>query len=227
MGGTNLILGPESSVRLGNINCLSPNGISYSFDDRANGYSRGEGIGVVVLKPISKALNDGDTIRAVIRATGANQDGRTVDIAQPKQAAQEAMTRSTYASAGLSMEPTRYIEAHGTGTAVGDPVEIAALQSTFSRSRSKEDPLYIGAVKSNIGHTEATSGVASLIKAILVLEEAIIPGNAWFEKPNRNIDMRSGMIKVSILPWRLTDTDPYSFPHPHHPGRPLAFVGHL
>lgn len=189
---------PESSVSLGNIGCLSPDGISYSFDHRANGYSRGEGIGVVVIKPLDKAIADGDMIRAVIRATGANQDGRTVDIAQPSQSAQAALILETYASAGLSMGPTRYIEAHGTGTAVGDPIEIGSIQSAFQASRSKGDPLFIGAVKSNIGHLEATSGMAGLFKAVLALEKGIIPGNIWFESPNPRINMKDSFINVGL-----------------------------
>lgn len=198
VGGCNLILTPESSISLGNIGCLSPDGISHSFDHRANGYSRGEGIGVVVIKPLDKALADGDMIRAVIRATGANQDGRTVDIAQPSQSAQTALIRETYTSAGLSMGPTRYIEAHGTGTPVGDPIEIGSIQSAFKASRSKEDPLFVGAVKSNIGHLEAASGIAGLIKAVLTLEKGIIPGNIWFERSNPRMNMKDPFIKVSL-----------------------------
>lgn len=188
---------PETSIGLGNIGCLSPDGISHSFDHRANGYSRGEGIGVVIIKPLDKALRDGDMIRAVIRATGTNQDGHTVDIAQPSQAAQVALIRKTYASAGLSMEPTRYIEAHGTGTLVGDPIELGSIQSAFQGSRSQKDPLFVGAVKSNIGHLEATSGIAGLIKAVLTLERGVIPGNIWFEKPNPRINMTDSFIHVS------------------------------
>lgn len=199
VGGCNLILTPDSSISLGNIGCLSPDGISYSFDHRANGYSRGEGIGVVVLKPLDKALADGDMIRAVIRATGANQDGRTVDIAQPSQSAQTTLIRDTYTSAGLSMGPTRYIEAHGTGTPVGDPIEIGSIQSAFKASRSEEDPLFVGAVKSNIGHLEAASGIAGLIKAVLTLEKGIIPGNIWFERANPRMNMKNSFIKVSLL----------------------------
>ena len=151
----------------------------------------------MVLKPLSEAVQNGDMIRAVIRATGANQDGRTVDIAQPSQAAQAALIRETYASSNLSMRPTRYIEAHGTGTAVGDPIEIGSIQSAFETSRSKDDPIFVGAVKSNIGHLEATSGMAGLIKAVLVLEKGVIPGNIWFERPNPRINMKDSFIKVS------------------------------
>lgn len=152
----------------------------------------------MVLKLLDKAIADGDMIRAVIRATGANQDGRTVDIAQPSQSAQAALIRETYASAGLSMGPTRYIEAHGTGTPVGDPIEISSIQSAFKASRSEEDPLFVGAVKSNIGHLEATSGIAGLFKAVLTLEKGIIPGNIWLESPNPRINMKDSVIKVSL-----------------------------
>ncbi|KAK3324470.1 fatty acid synthase S-acetyltransferase [Cercophora scortea] len=188
VGGCNLFYGADSIATLAHMNFLSTDGVCYSFDHRANGYSRGEGFGFVVLKMLSDALRDGDTIRAVIRATGSNQDGRTPGITNPSSEAQEALIRETYARAGLDLKTTRYFEAHGTGTPVGDPLEARAMGSAFKDERSVEQPLIVGAVKSNIGHLEGASGIAGLIKATLVLEHGVIPPNIWFEKPNPKID---------------------------------------
>jgi acyl transferase domain-containing protein len=123
---------------------LSPDGKSYSFDQRANGYGRGEGTGAIVVKRLSDALRDGDTIRAVIRSTGQNQDGRTpLGIMQPSSDAQSKLILNTYAKRSLSLEPTRYFEAHGTGTPVGDPIEVNALGEVFRSVRTVDDPLYV------------------------------------------------------------------------------------
>ena len=183
---------------LTDLNFLSPDSKCYSFDHRANGYSRGEGIGVVVIKPLSKALQDNDTIRAVIRATGSNQDGRTPGITQPSSKAQERLIRETYDAAGLDLSATRYFEAHGTGTAIGDPLEAGAIHSTFSESRTQDEPLYVGALKANIGHLEGASGIAGIIKTILVLEKGVIPPNIWFERPNPKIRLDKWNIKVRV-----------------------------
>lgn len=121
---------------------LSPDSRCWSFDHRGNGYGRGEGIGMVVVKRISDALRDGDTIRAVIRSTGSNQDGRTPGITQPSMESQEALILATYEKAGLNPGLTRFFEAHGTGTPVGDPIEARAIGSVFREYRSAQDPLY-------------------------------------------------------------------------------------
>jgi len=141
--GCNLIFSPDWIHLLSNMNMLSPDYRCYSFDSRANGYSRGEGFGVLILKRLSVAIRDGDTIRGIIRATGTNQDGFTSGITQPSSRAQEELIRQTYAKACLSMECTRFVEAHGTGTAVGDPIEASALGSAFRAARSLDDPLYV------------------------------------------------------------------------------------
>lgn len=125
------------------MNFLSPDSRCFSFDDRANGYGRGEGFGVVILKSLSDALKDGDTIRAVIRSAGSNQDGRTPGLTQPSSEAQERLINETYEKAGLSLRSTRYIEAHGTGTAIGDPIEANAIGRAFRKYRSSEEPLYM------------------------------------------------------------------------------------
>jgi len=164
---------------------LGAQGRSFSFDARAEGYARGEGVGTVVLKPLSVAVRDGDTIRAVIRETGVNQDGRTPGITVPSAEAQERLIREVYWRAGLDLEQTRFVEAHGTGTATGDPIEAGALARAFKCRR--DSPLYIGTIKSTIGHLEGGSGVASLIKSILILESGIIPPNFDLQQVNPKV----------------------------------------
>ena len=168
-------------------NFLSPDSLCYSFDSRANGYSRGEGFGMIVLKRLSTAIADGNTIRAIIRGTSSNQDGRTAVISQPSSEAQAALIRTAYHNAGLGFQSTQYFEAHGTGTPVGDPIEAEGISKVFSKHLTPESPLYIGSVKANIGHLESTAGVASVIKAILVLEHGIIPPNALLNRLNSRI----------------------------------------
>lgn len=182
-------------MHLSNMGFFSPDGRSYSFDSRANGYAKGEGAGIVILKRLKDALYDCDTIRAVIRSSGSNQDGRTPGITQPSRAAQEANIRDVYRSAGLSMSTTQFLEAHGTGTQIGDPIEAGAIAGAFQRR--KENPLHIGAVKSNIGHLEAAAGIAALIKTVIVLEKGIIPPNALYDQPNSAIPMEQWHVKVS------------------------------
>ena len=184
---------------MANLGMLSPEGKCYSFDERANGYARGEGFGVVVIKRLSEALKNGDTIRAIIRATGSNQDGRTAGITQPSGDAQERLIRDTYQAAGLERKVTRYFEAHGTGTQAGDPIEAQAIASAFEGQRSQGEPLYVGSVKTNVGHLEGTSGIAGLIKAMLILEKGLIPPNIWFEKVNPRILAEEWNIKVLTI----------------------------
>jgi acyl transferase domain-containing protein/NADPH:quinone reductase-like Zn-dependent oxidoreductase/SAM-dependent methyltransferase len=191
VGGANLILSPELNIALCNMNFLSPDGKCFSFDHRASGYARGEGFSVLVLKPLSKALAAGDTIRALVRSIGSNQDGYTSGgITQPSQEMQTQLVRETYARAGLDMGLTRYFEAHGTGTLVGDPTEARAVGESFREFRTDDEPLYVGAVKSNIGHLEGVSGLAGVVKTVLALEKGVIPPNTNFEKLNPNIDDR-------------------------------------
>lgn len=126
-----------------NLNMLSPDSTSKAFDHKANGFGRGEGVLGFVLKPVSKAIRDGDVIRAVIRGIGSNQDGRTPAIGQPSSASHEKLIRRVYEQAGLGLSKTRYVEAHGTGTAVGDPAEMKAIGSAFRDGRSKDEPLFV------------------------------------------------------------------------------------
>ncbi|EPE26975.1 Thiolase-like protein [Glarea lozoyensis ATCC 20868] len=200
VGGGSLIFNPDMIIALSNQNFLSPSSRCFSFDHRANGYSRGEGFGMLVLKRLSDALKDNDNIRAVIRGTGSNQDGRTPGITQPSQRAQEQLIRDTYRGAGLTPDLTRYVEAHGTGTPVGDPIEAGALGAVFKEYRSEHEPLFIGSIKANVGHLEGASGIAGVIKSILILEKGIIPPNAGFERVNPNIDEKGLNLKFPIHP---------------------------
>ena len=137
---------------MSNLNFLSPDGRCYAFDERANGYARGEGITCIVIKSLASALEDGDTIRAIVRGTGVNSDGRTPGVTQPNSKAQISLIRETYERFGLDISSTRYFEAHGTGTKLGDPLEAKAIAEVFQPSQIKGEPFYVGALKSNIGH---------------------------------------------------------------------------
>ncbi|KAI1499235.1 hypothetical protein F5X99DRAFT_390720 [Biscogniauxia marginata] len=201
--GSNLILGPDGFLLLSSLNFLSPDSKCYSFDHRANGYARGEGVVAIVLKRLSDAVRDGDMIRSVIRSTGTNQDGHTPGLTQPSPEAQESLIRHVYKKANLSFEYTRYVEAHGTGTPVGDPIEMKAIGRVFRAHRSAEEPLFVGSVKANIGHLEGCSGLAGIIKSILILEKGIIPPNALFEKINSDIDIDfyHTVVPVESISW--------------------------
>ena len=178
---------------------LSPDGRCYTFDERANGFGRGEGAGCLILKPLANALQDGDPIRAVIRNTGSNQDGRTNGITLPNVDAQYNLIRQTYQAVGLDPLETTYVEAHGTGTAAGDPIEAAAITRAFCQDRRDDQPLFVGSVKSNIGHLEGGSGIASIIKTVLMLEKKVILPNFDFTRPNPRIPMNEWKIKVWSL----------------------------
>jgi acyl transferase domain-containing protein len=198
-----LFITPDIALPMTSIGMLSPDGKSYSFDHRANGYSRGEGTGIVVLKRLSDAIRDKDTIRAVIRNTVTNSDGRSPSITQPTKWAQAEAIRKTYEEAGLDPRVTRYFEAHSTGTPIGDPIEASAIADVFGKLRSAEEPLYVAALKSVIGHLESTAGIAGLIKTVLVLESGLIPPNLNFEKVNpRILEKRWNMkFPTTVTPW--------------------------
>ncbi|KAI1846288.1 hypothetical protein JX266_007493 [Neoarthrinium moseri] len=203
VGGANLILHPGSSMSLSNLGLTGHDGKSYSFDARAQGYGRGEGIACLVLKPLEDAIRDGDPIRAVIRETGMNQDGRTQTITTPSPKAQEELILSCYDRAGLDPKDTTYVEAHGTGTIAGDRIELGALGAIIGKGKSADDPLYVGSVKANFGHTESTSGLAAVIKVSMMLEQGQIPPQALFENHNPRIDFKALNIKIptELTPW--------------------------
>jgi acyl transferase domain-containing protein len=157
---------------------LSSDGRSNAFDHRANGFGRGEGIGVLILKSIDAAVRDGDTIRAVILGSAANHDGRTPAVSHPSTEGQVALIRAAYKRARIPPRLTGYFEAHGTGTPTGDPLEINAISEVFGPERASD--LLVGSVKTNVGHLEGASGIAGVIKAVLVVERGIIPPNLWY-----------------------------------------------
>ncbi|KAL0257618.1 Type I Iterative PKS [Diplodia seriata] len=200
VAGTHLILGPDSTLLLGAGRILSPQGTSKALDHRADGYGRGEGVGVVVLKPLQAALRDGDTIRAVVLGSAANHNGRTPSPSQPSSDAQMALIRTAYEQAGIEPARCGFVEAHGTGTAVGDPLETRAIAETLGKDRTTD--LYVGSAKTNIGHLESAAGMAGLIKCILVVEKGIVPPNIWFEKLNPRIQLPDHVkVPTAAVPW--------------------------
>jgi acyl transferase domain-containing protein/NADPH:quinone reductase-like Zn-dependent oxidoreductase/acyl carrier protein len=192
-GGVNLTLLPQGAATLDHLQMLSPDGHCKAFDASADGFVRGEGCGVVVLKRLSDAEAGGDRVLAVIRGTAVNQDGRSAGLTAPNGPAQEAVIRAALANGGLSPDAVDAIEAHGTGTSLGDPIEMHALASVFA-GRSK--PLRVGSVKTNIGHTEAAAGIAGLIKAVLMLRHQAVPASLHFKTLNPHIDLGGVPIEV-------------------------------
>jgi 1-acyl-sn-glycerol-3-phosphate acyltransferase len=205
VGGVQLLLTPEPTIGFCKATMLSPDGRCHAFDAAANGYVRAEGAGIVVLKPLAKALADGDSIYAVIKATAINQDGHTNGMTVPSLAAQSAMIRNALARAGLSPDDIDYVEAHGTGTPVGDPIEAGAIGGVLGQDRPN-GPCLIGSVKTNIGHLEAAAGMAGLIKAALSVAHREIPPSLHHSTPNPAIDFaRLGLRVVTCLqPWPQT-----------------------
>ena len=200
VGGCNLMLSPDHFKTFSSLGMLSPEGISYAFDSRANGYGRGEGVGTIVLKRLRDALEAGDPVRAVIRESLLNQDGKTDTITQPSERAQIQLMRDCYRHAGLSPSETQYFEAHGTGTPTGDPIEARAIAAVFgahSDARRRTRPLILGSVKTNIGHTGAASGLASVIKVVLAMERNQIPPSINYEKPNREMRFQEWGLEVA------------------------------
>ena len=206
-GGVNLMCAPHATVGFSKASMLSPDGQCFAFDARANGYVRGEGAGMVYFKRLSKALEDNDRIYAVIRAAVMNQDGHTSSMTVPGADAQAAMLRRAYDEAGIPPEHVVYMEAHGTGTPVGDPIELSALGRVLSERRGDDNDCLIGSVKSNIGHLEAGSGIAGLIKAALVLHKDQVPPNANFETPNPHIPFNQWKLKVATRLQSLPHVD--------------------
>lgn len=198
ISASNIILNPDNFMVMSSA-FLSEAGRSYAFDSRASGYGRGEGSATVIVKRLDHALRDKDPIRAVVRATAVNQDGKTETITTPSQDAQADLIRECYRKAGLDPDTTTYFEAHGTGTPAGDPIEAGAIGSVFSRDGDRPDILAVGSVKTNIGHTETVSGLASIIKVVMALQNKQIPPSANFEKPNPNIPFEKYRIKVSRM----------------------------
>ncbi|MDR2712501.1 MAG: AMP-binding protein, partial [Clostridiales bacterium] len=188
VGGVNLMLSPSTNVGFSKLHATSPSGQSKAFDASADGYGRSEGAGVLILKSLSDAIRDNDQILGVIRSTSINQDGRSNGLTAPNGMAQERLIGEALRKAGLSATDVDYVEMHGTGTPLGDPIEVNAVANTYGTGRGFDNPLRIGSVKSNVGHMEAAAGIASMIKVLLSFKNNVIPGNLHFNEPNPLID---------------------------------------
>ncbi|KAL2166124.1 hypothetical protein VTG60DRAFT_3263 [Thermothelomyces hinnuleus] len=193
--GTSLIMTPTTSTIFFDEGILSPDGSCKTFDAAANGFARAEGITAVYIKRLEDALRDGNPIRAVIRNTGSNSDGRSQGLTCPNGQAQEALMRNVYCQANLDPSETAFVECHGTGTPTGDPIETRAVGNVFG-----DKGVYIGSVKPNVGHSEGCSGLTSLIKAVLALEKGTIPPNIKFHKPNPRVPFSEKKLTVPLKP---------------------------
>jgi acyl transferase domain-containing protein/acyl-CoA synthetase (AMP-forming)/AMP-acid ligase II len=183
-GGASLILAPDASIYFSQIRALSPDGRSCAFDAGANGYVRSEGVGMVALMRLSDARAAGHPVLAVVRGTAVNHDGRSNGLTAPNGLAQQRVIREALADAGVAAPDIDYVEAHGTSTPLGDPIELGALGEALARGRPREKPLWVGSVKTNLGHLEAAAGVAGLIKTVLALQRGRIPRHLHFARPN-------------------------------------------
>jgi acyl transferase domain-containing protein len=207
-GGVNLMLAPETTIGLCRLGAVSADGRCKSFDASADGYGRGEGCGIVVLKRLSDALEQGDTVLATIRGSAVNHDGRSNGLTAPSGTAQEAVIRRALESAGVHPAQLHYVEAHGTGTRLGDPIEMQALGAVLGEGRAADDPLLVGSVKTNIGHLESAAGVAALIKVVLALRQEEIPPNLHLHDPNPWIPWAELPLRVPVeaVPWPRNGT---------------------
>lgn len=202
-GGVNVMFQPETFITMCKGRFLAADGRSKSFDAAADGYGRGEGVGIVVLKNLEQAQRDGDHIYAVIRGSGVNQDGRTIALPVPNPVSQQRLADRVIKEAGIDPALVGYIEAHGTGTSVGDPLEAQALGHSYGRVAGRARPLVIGSVKNNFGHTEAAAGVAGLIKAALTVQRRTIAPQVVLDKLNPEIPFDQLQIRIP------TEVEPY------------------
>ena len=194
--GVNLLLSPAGTRSLDQAEAMSPSGQCHAFDADADGFVRGEGCGVTVLKRLSDAQRDGDRVLAVIRGSAVNQDGRSNGLMAPNPSAQMAVLRAAYAAAEVNPREVDYVEAHGTGTLLGDPIEARALGTVLGKGRAADAPLLLGAVKSNLGHLEAAAGIAGFAKAVLALQHNRIPANRGYRNPNPHIPFDKLRLRV-------------------------------
>jgi acyl transferase domain-containing protein/thioesterase domain-containing protein len=208
-GGINLILSPEETIGFARLRAMSPSDACRPFDSRADGYIRGEGGAVVVLKRSQEAASDNDRIEALLVGSSINNDGPSNGLTAPNGAAQEAVIRQALAHAGAKPDDVVYVEAHGTGTPLGDPIELSALRNAYTSAGTRRTPLLLGALKAQIGHLEVAAGIAALIKAILVLRHQYVPQQASFDTPNPRFRWDGALMEVPRL------------------GRALPVEGHL
>ncbi|CAN5135286.1 hypothetical protein BH11PSE11_BH11PSE11_05040 [soil metagenome] len=206
-GGVNLMLTPDSTVAMTKFGAMAPDGRSKAFDARANGYVRGEGAGIVLLKPLSRAIADGDPILALVRGSAINNDGPSNGLTAPSPDAQRAVLHDACADASIDPSQIDYVEAHGTGTMLGDPIEAGSLGAVLGSARGTDRPLLIGSAKTNVGHLEAAAGITGMIKAVLALGHRVIPPSLHFESPNPHIDFTKLNVRVvsAIRDWPDSD----------------------
>jgi acyl transferase domain-containing protein/NADPH:quinone reductase-like Zn-dependent oxidoreductase/acyl carrier protein len=206
-GGVNLILSPDLYIALSRSRMLAPDGRCKTFDAAADGFARGEGCGVIVLKRLADARADGDRILALIRGSALNQDGPSSGLTAPNGPAQEAVIRDAIAHAGLRPGDISYVEAHGTGTQLGDPLEMQALGAVFREGRDDRRPVLVGSVKTNIGHLEAAAGVIGLLKVVVSLVHRRIPAHLHFHRPSPHIpwDELPLVVPTALIPWEPLD----------------------
>jgi acyl transferase domain-containing protein len=202
-GGVSAIHHPYSNMLLSDMEALAPDGRCKTFDESADGYGRAEGCGVVVLKRLSDAERDGDTILALVRGTAVRQDGESAGFSAPNGIAQEALMRAALASAALKPSDIQYVEAHGTGTPLGDPIEMASIAELFRQSHTPADPVLVGSLKTNIGHMEAAAGIGGVIKTVLQMRHGTVFPHLGFDKPSSRIAWDTWPVRVSARsqPW--------------------------
>jgi acyl transferase domain-containing protein len=207
-GGVSLIIAPELQVAMSKVGFMAADGRCKTFDAQADGFGRGEGCSVVVLKRLSDAVADGDRVLAVIRGSAVNQDGRSTVLAAPNGRAQEALIREALANAQLGPERIGFVETHGTGTALGDPIEVEAIAATIGRAQAGAGPCLLGSAKANLGHLEAAAGATGLIKAILALRNAVVPPQPNFLKLNPHISLAGTRLAIATVPtpWVKAET---------------------
>jgi acyl transferase domain-containing protein/acyl carrier protein len=206
-GGVNLVLSPHFTIALSRLQMLSPTGRCRAFDSRADGFVRSEGCGVIVLKRLADARAAGDRILAVIRGSAVNQDGRTNGITAPNSQSQQRVIARALANAGVAATDIGYVETHGTGTPLGDPIELEALSAAIGQASPNGLPCFIGSAKANLGHTEGAAGVAGVIKAVLSLQHAAIPPLALFERLNPHVTLEGTRFRIPtrLSPWEALD----------------------
>jgi acyl transferase domain-containing protein/acyl carrier protein len=220
VGGANALLSPEASIGFSQARMLSPRGRCRAFDAGADGYVRGEGAAAILLMPLRTAHALRLESRALLIATASNQDGRSSSLTVPSQEAQEEMIRQTLHTAQVDPRDVAYVEAHGTGTTVGDRIEVRALAAVLTKGRAPNEPLLLGSVKTNFGHLEPASGLAGLVKAVLVLEQRAVPPNLHFESPNPRLPMDR-----IIVPTTLTKLPSFDERTPHVAVNSFGFGG--
>ncbi len=216
-GGVNAVLTPLAMINFSKARMLAPDGRCKSFDAAADGYARSEGCGAVVLKRLADAQRDGDPVLAVVRGSAVNQDGASSGLTVPNGRAQERVIREALKRSGVEPKDVAYLEAHGTGTSLGDPIEMEAAGAAFGSGREPGRPLYVGAVKTNLGHLEAAAGIAGLIKVVLALQKPVIPRQLHFVRPNPHIPWERLPLRVAAepVPWpagpRIAGVSAFSF----------------